>query len=262
MAKFVFKTAIAEPSVVDDYFAEKARKEAEAELDLIRPTAAFNNIEIVEGDTYDSVLARIRKHSTEEKRLQGLAKMSAVLKDDALNQYRYVLTGAELKKALAKLVKGVGIKDLANGSSCPHYNLWSGTVLKNCIPVSNVDANSLARGYDKFGHPLTPKEIAAITRKLVSFKRDQVWNFVCEDWKYLSKFADWCDNNKICGYELIIADPDKTEYSPSNCLFVSRSDRLKRDWLVKFGECKAHSLGQIISDPLREVMRVWLENQK
>ena len=262
MAKFTFK----DNSVPTDWFAEKEAKKQNKLLEAILPLASDRGIEIQDSDDYSSVMIKIKKFD-HLNRLDEESKRKAEA-EEYRRKYctgkRTRLKGEKLAEAEkpSKLLKDIGIKDLVYPAKCDYYNLWSGTVLKNCIPVKGVDRKSLALGYDKFGHPLTPVEYQSIHRAMRRLSRDAPFRTVCADWKYLSKFADWCDEHLIQGYELIVADPDETEYGPKTCLFVSFEDRKKRDWLVKFGECKAHSLGQIISDPLREVMRVWLENQK
>ena len=45
---------------------------------------------------------------------------------------------------------------------------------------------------------------------------------VCEEWKYLSKFKEWFDQNHIDGYQLDkdILFPGNKVYSPETCCFV------------------------------------------
>jgi hypothetical protein len=94
-----------------------------------------------------------------------------------------------------KDVYGFGVNDMLNTRGEKFYNTWI-SMLKRC--------------YDAKFHKKNPTYMGC---------------YVCDEWKYLSKFKKWFDANYIGGYELdkdILIQGNKV-YSPDTCCFVPRS---------------------------------------
>lgn len=105
-----------------------------------------------------------------------------------------------------KLISGVGVNDLPRGSISyvdelgvrrirKYYSVWSNMILR-CYPKNK------AKRYDCY---------SATT--------------VCDEWKLLSSFKKWFDNNYVKGWHLDkdLLDPSVKTYSKHTCRFIPRS---------------------------------------
>lgn len=88
---------------------------------------------------------------------------------------------------------GVGINDVKGVQNTVLYNTWRKMIMR-CY--SNDKSSQL--------------------------RKDNKRAFLCDDWKYLSKFKEWFDENYVKGYHIdkdILSKGAKI-YSPSTCCFV------------------------------------------
>jgi len=63
-------------------------------------------------------------------------------------------------------------------------------------------------------------------------------NFVCEEWRSLSKFKEWFDDNYVEGYQLDkdILNPFENEYCPDNCWFIPQDLNKSMAIKTKYGK--------------------------
>lgn len=110
--------------------------------------------------------------------------------------------------------------DLVRGRGCDKCRALRMKTHLHGVGINDLDISSRSRAYQKW-HGMFER---CYNPKYQEKQPTYIGCYVCEEWKYLSNFKRWFDDNYIDGYELdkdILFKGNKV-YSPDTCCFIPK----------------------------------------